>query len=249
MSLILDAAAVSDLGLVRGNNEDSAFAGRRLIAVADGIGGMPAGELASEIAIRALAPLEDEPDVIDPVSRLRAAAEAANRKIREATESDPATDGMGTTITALLLADVLADGQGAGTIGLLHVGDSRCYLGRDGAMSQITKDDTFVQALVDQGVLSAEDARHHPRRSLVMQAVVGQDLTTTCDVLTARPGDRYLVCSDGLSDVVIDDAIARVLLSDLDPRTCGERMVRLALDAGAPDNVTVVIADVVKRPG
>jgi protein phosphatase len=249
MSLILDAAAVSDLGLVRGNNEDSAFAGRRLVAVADGIGGMPAGELASEIAIRTLAPLEEEPDVIDPVSRLRAAAEAANRKIREATESNPATDGMGTTITALLLADVPSDHRGAGTIGLLHVGDSRCYLGRDGAMSQITKDDTFVQALVDQGVLSAEDARHHPRRSLVMQAVVGQDLSTTCDVLAARPGDRYLLCSDGLSDVVIDDSIARVLLSDLDPRTCGDRLVRLALDAGAPDNVTVIVADVVERAG
>ena len=246
MSLILDAAVVSDLGLVRGNNEDSAFAGRRLIAVADGIGGMPAGELASEIAIRALAPLEDERDVTDPVSRLRAAAEAANRSIREATETDPATDGMGTTMTALLLAP---DPGVTGTIGLLHVGDSRCYLGRDGAMSQITKDDTFVQALVDQGVLSAEDARHHPRRSLVMQAVVGQDLSTTCDVLAARPGDRYLLCSDGLSDVVIDDSIARVLLSDLDPRTCGERLVRLALDAGAPDNVTVIVADVVERAG
>ncbi len=247
MSLLLDAAAVSDLGLVRGNNEDSAFAGRRLVAVADGIGGMPAGELASEIAIRTLAPLEDEPDVIDPVSRLRAAADAANRKIREATESNPETDGMGTTITALLLADLAADGRGAGTIGLLHVGDSRCYLGRDGDMSQVTKDDTFVQALVDQGVLSAEDARHHPRRSLVIQAVVGQDLSPTCEVLAARPRDRFLVCSDGLSDVVTDDAIARVLLSDLDPRTCGERLVRLALDAGAPDNVTVIVADVVER--
>src|SRR5262245_19807700 len=104
MSLILNAAVMSDLGLVRGNNEDSAFAGRRLIAVADGIGGMPAGELASEIAIRALAPLDDLPEVTDPVARLRAAADLANRDIREATESDPATDGMGTTVTALLLA-------------------------------------------------------------------------------------------------------------------------------------------------
>jgi serine/threonine protein phosphatase PrpC len=244
MGLILSAAAVTDRGLIRTNNEDSAYAGRRIVAVADGVGGAPAGELASGITIRCLTPLEHAPDPPhpdEPVASLRAAVDAANRAIHQAAESNPANEGMGTTVTALLLC---VDHTGEARMGLLHVGDSRCYLYRGAKLSQITKDDTFVQSLVDHGVLSAEDARTHPRRSLVTQAVQGLGLTPACDVLRPRRGDRFLLCSDGLSDVVTDDAIGQVMSSDPDPRQCAERLVKLALAAGAPDNVTVVVADV-----
>lgn len=235
MSVILRAAAATDVGLVRTNNEDSVYVGRRLLAVADGMGGMPAGELASDIVIRALAPLDEAPEQAEPLSSLRAAIETANGQIRAAAESDEARSGMGTTVTALLLAgDRLA---------LLHVGDSRCYLMRDGALSQLTKDDTYVQSLVDQGVLTAEDARRHPQRSLITQAVQGAQFTAACAVLTPRPADRFLLCSDGLSDFVADEAIAEALGSCPDPERCAELLVKLALQAGAPDNVTVVVAD------
>jgi PPM family protein phosphatase len=146
MTLQLRAATATDLGLVRVNNEDAAHAGRRLVAVADGIGGMPAGEQASDTVMRALAALEDGPG--DPPA-LRAAIEAANREIGEIGQADPVQDGMGTTVTALLLS-------GAGDeLVLLHVGDSRAYRLRAGVLCRLTRDDTFVQELVDEGVLSA----------------------------------------------------------------------------------------------
>jgi PPM family protein phosphatase len=235
MGLILHAASVSDAGRVRSNNEDSAHAGRRLLAVADGMGGMPAGELASDIVIQALAPLDGRTHD-DPLTALRHAVDSANARIRKATESDRAQDGMGTTVTALLLS--------GDRIGLLHVGDSRCYLFRDSVLTLLTRDDTFVQALVDQGVLSPEQARTHPRRSVVTQAVQGHDIEPTCRVLAPRLKDRFLVCSDGLSDVVTDSDIATILGACHEPKQCARRLVSHALDAGGPDNVTVVVADV-----
>jgi protein phosphatase len=143
---------------------------------------------------------------------------------------------MGTTVTALLLS-----GQ---EIALVHVGDSRCYLRRDGTTSQLTKDDTFVQSLVDQGVLTAAEARAHPRRSIVTQAVQGEDFAAEVALMEAALGDRFLICSDGLSDFVAEESIAEALSSVADPRLCAERLVELALQVGAPDNVTVVVADV-----
>lgn len=241
MSLTLRSAAVSNLGLVRTNNEDSAFAGRRLVAVADGIGGLPAGELASDLVIRALAPLEDAaPGAASPDGEalldLRRALDEGNRQIRRVADDDRAKDGMGTTVTALLLrGDELA---------VLHIGDSRGYLYRDGRLRQVTKDDTFVQSLVDSGVLTAEEARRHPQRSLVTRAVRGDHVAPACGTLVAKAGDRLLLCSDGLSDHVADDAIAAALQSHPDPRQCAEDLVKLALRVGAPDNVTVVVADV-----
>jgi serine/threonine protein phosphatase PrpC len=237
MALTLRAACVSDLGLMRENNEDTAYAGRRLLAVADGVGGAPAGELASDIVIRTLAPLEDAPDVGDALAALRTALESANDQIREAAGANPAHEGMGTTMTAMLLAgDQLA---------LLHVGDSRGYLFRDGGLRQLTKDETLVQALIDQGVLTPAQARSHPHRSMVIQAVQGQDLTPTGATLTLRPADRLLLCSDGLSDFIVDDAIAQTLRGCPDAPDCADQLVKLALQAGARDNVTVVVADVV----
>lgn len=237
MRLVLRAVAVTDIGLGRTNNEDSAHSGQRLAAVADGIGGMPAGELASDLVIRALAPLDNpatEPD--DPEAVLRDAVASANQTIRDISDSDQASDGMGTTVTALLLARE--------QITMLHVGDSRGYLFHDGALSQLTKDDTYVQTLVDQGLITATEARNHPRRSVVMQAVQGLEYEPTVTRRPAEIGDRYLLCSDGLSDVVDEGAIAAALSDEPDTAACARLLVSLALDAGAPDNVTVIVADV-----
>ena len=236
MSLLLRAAAASDLGLVRTNNEDSVYAGARLLVVADGMGGLPAGELASDLAIGAMLALEEQPETGDPRPRLLAAAEAANELILAAVEAEPANDGMGTTLTALLLA--------GDRLGLLHAGDSRCYLLRDGELRQLTRDDTFVQALVDEGVLTPQEARRHPRRSLITRALQGFPVTPTCELLTPRVGDRYLLCSDGLSDYVEDEPIGNVLASCPEPGECADRLVKLTLSAGAPDNVSVVVADI-----
>lgn len=237
MTLILRTAVATDVGLGRTNNEDAAFAGRRLVAVADGIGGMPAGELASDIAVQALSVLEHYPGAPDPVPLLRLIAETANRRIREKTESEELHDGMGTTLTALMLS--------GDRLGLLNVGDSRCYRLRDGELTQLTRDDTFVQSLVDEGLLTVDEARVHPRRSVVTQALQGLDYVPTCETLEARVKDRYLVCTDGLSDIVADADIAATLRTVEDRNECAARLIQLALEAGAPDNVTVVIADVV----
>lgn len=240
MTLTLRTVSASDPGLVRTNNEDSAHAGGRLLAVADGVGGMPAGELASEIMIRVLVPMDDPDDpggsAEDCIRGLRTAVEEANRLIREASEADPATDGMGTTITALLLC--------GGEFALVHVGDSRAYLSRDGQFRQITRDDTFVQSLVDQGLLTTDEARRHPQRSLITRAVQGLNVAPTVGTFDVCAGDRYLVCSDGLSDVVTDEAIEQTLRQYTDLRDCADQLIKLALQAGAPDNVTVALADV-----
>jgi protein phosphatase len=237
MSLVLRAAVVTDLGLVRSNNEDAAYAGQRLAAVADGIGGAPAGELASELVIRALAELDRGPEPQSPLAALGAAVNEANREISESTAGDLTRQGMGTTVTALLLA--------SGKLALLHVGDSRGYRLREGTLTRLTRDDTFVQALVDSGMITPADARAHPQRSIITQAVQGGTFEPTGALLTPVSGDRYLLCSDGLSDYVEDDDIASALRGYTEPQTCARQLVELALRAGAPDNVTVVVCDVV----
>lgn len=246
MSLILRSASVSDPGLVRSNNEDVAYAGRRLIAVADGMGGLPAGEVASEIVLRRLCVSEQGPIGPEPCAALSAAIEDASGQIRAATEADPASEGMGTTATAALLTgDRLA---------VVHVGDSRGYLlrragaesvGSVATLHQLTRDDTFVQWLVDQGVLTPDDARRHPQRSLVTNAVQGVPVEPATALLAVGAGDRLLLCTDGLSDVVTDEAIGQALVTYADVQQCAEQLVKLAHQAGAPDNVTVVVADVV----
>ncbi|MEU3452580.1 protein phosphatase 2C domain-containing protein [Micromonospora sp. NPDC006766] len=236
MTLILRSAIRNDVGLVRTNNEDCALAGDRLMAVADGMGGLPAGEVASDIVIRILDELAPPTSPEEAADALRAVVSAANQRIRAAITVDPARDGMGTTLTAGLLA--------GDTLVLAQVGDSRCYLLRAGALTQLTRDDTFVQALVDQGALSPDQARHHPQRSLVTRAVQGSDTPPVIGMLTVFPGDRLLLCSDGLSDYVTDAAIASVLGTYADRQLCGEQLVKLAHQAGAPDNVTVVVSDV-----
>jgi serine/threonine protein phosphatase PrpC len=236
VTLVLRYAARSDRGLVRANNEDSVYAGARLLALADGMGGHAAGEVASQLVIAALAHLDDDEPGGDLLSQLNDAVHQGNSAIAAHVEADPELEGMGTTLTAILFA--------GSRLGLVHIGDSRGYLLRDGELSQITKDDTFVQTLVDEGRITAEEAHSHPQRSLIMRALTGHEVEPTLIVREARVGDRYLLCSDGLSDPVSHDTILEALQIP-DVAESADRLIELALRGGGPDNVTVVVADVV----
>jgi PPM family protein phosphatase len=236
VTLVLRYAARSDRGLVRANNEDSVYAGARLLALADGMGGHAAGEVASQLVIAALAHLDDDEPGGDLLSKLDAAVREGNAAIAAQVEMDPDLEGMGTTLTAILFA--------GNRLGLVHIGDSRGYLLRDGELGQITKDDTFVQTLVDEGRITAEEAHSHPQRSLIMRALTGHEVEPTLIMREARAGDRYLLCSDGLSDPVSHETIKEALLIP-DVAESADRLIELALRGGGPDNVTVVVADVV----
>ena len=195
MTLTLRYAALSDVGLIRTGNEDCGYAGPRLLAVADGMGGHAAGEVASAVAIAALSPLDEDAPGADLLEALRTAALRANDSLRELVAGDGQLDGMGTTLTALLFT--------GSRLGLLHIGDSRAYLLRDGVLSQITHDDTLVQSLVDEGRISEDEAGSHPQRSLITRALDGRDdVDLDTSVREVRAGDRYLLCTDGLSGPV-----------------------------------------------
>ncbi|MDG4788398.1 protein phosphatase 2C domain-containing protein [Micromonospora sp. WMMD1102] len=242
MSLKLRSVAVSDRGLIRGANQDSVHAGPWLLAVADGMGGMAAGDLASCIAIDAIRPLDVETPEEGLVAALQGAVDSASAGIRQAITEDPERQGMGTTLTALLLA------RTGSCLALAHVGDSRAYLLRGGTMTQLTRDDTFVQMLVDEGVISPDEAHSHPRRAVVTRALQGEPVTPTYTTVVPQTGDRWMLCSDGLSNVVRPESLAEALLDYPDPAGCAQRLVDLALRAGGPDNITVVVADVVDTP-
>ena len=236
MTLALRYAARSDRGLVRANNEDSVYAGARLLALADGMGGHAAGEVASQLMIAALAHLDDDEPGGDLLGKLETAVHEGNSAIADQVELNPDLDGMGTTLTAILFA--------GDRLGMVHIGDSRGYLLRDGELAQITKDDTFVQTLVDEGRITAEEAHSHPQRSLIMRALTGHEVEPTLIMREAREGDRYLLCSDGLSDPVRHETILEALKIP-DVAASADRLIELALRGGGPDNVTVVVADVV----
>jgi protein phosphatase len=234
--LVLRYAARSDVGLVRSNNEDSVYAGARLLALADGMGGHAAGEVASQLVIAALAHLDDDEPGGDLLAKLDGAIRSGNSAIAAQVEMEPDLEGMGTTLTAILFA--------GNRLGLAHIGDSRGYLLRDGELTQITKDDTFVQTLVDEGRITREEAHSHPQRSLIMRALTGHEVEPTLTMREVRTGDRYLLCSDGLSDPVSDETILDALQIP-DVTDSADRLIELALRGGGPDNVTVVVADVV----
>lgn len=241
MTIALRYAARSDVGLVRSNNQDSAYAGPHLLVVADGMGGHAGGDVASSVAIAALAPLDGEshgPD--DALDELERALEEAREEIITRSQTNPELAGMGTTVTAILRA--------GNKLAMVHLGDSRGYLLRDGVLTQVTTDHTFVQHLVNTGKITPEEAEHHPQRSVVMR-VLGDfdvDIAPDLSVREARAGDRWLLCSDGLSGFVSGDTIAQTLHDIADVDTCAERLVQLALRAGGGDNVTVVVADVLE---
>jgi serine/threonine protein phosphatase PrpC len=236
MTLTLRYAARSDRGLIRGGNQDSVYAGPRLLAVADGMGGMAAGDVASNIVIAAMAPLDEDVPGNAMIDALRNAVDNANQQIRDTVEANPAMEGMGTTLTAMLF--------GGSKFGMVHIGDSRAYLFRDGEFGQVTKDDTYVQMLVDEGRISLEEADSHPQRHLLFRALDGRDAEPEYSVRQAIPGDRYLLCSDGLSSVVSAETIETTLREYANPDQCAERLIQLALRGGGPDNITVIVADV-----
>lgn len=238
MPLALRYAARSEIGLIRSGNEDSAYAGPRLVAVADGMGGHAAGELASAMTVATVAEL-DRPGLNhdDLIEELADAVTRSGQRIVDVIDANPDLSGMGTTLTAIAMLD--------DRIALIHVGDSRAYLLRDGEITQITHDHTYVQTLVDAGRITPEEALVHPRRSLLMRAIDGTHVVEAdVSVREAREGDRFLLCSDGLSGVVSGVELARGLALS-NPTAAVTALVEAALEAGAPDNVTAVVADVV----
>ncbi len=238
MTLALRYAVRSDVGLLREGNEDSAYASPRLLAVADGMGGHAAGEVASAVAIASVAALDGTVRGGDLLGALKEAVHSASDTLHQMASADPAVEGMGTTLTAMLWA-----GQG---YALCHIGDSRGYMLRDGELYQITHDHSLVQSLVDEGRLSQEEAATHPQRSLILRALDGRgEAEPDLSMRKAMPGDRYLLCSDGLSDVVSAETLHHTLstIPDLDDVTV--QLIELAIRGGGPDNITVVVADVV----
>jgi serine/threonine protein phosphatase PrpC len=239
----LRRGAMTDIGRMRKNNEDRFLSAGRLAAVADGMGGHRAGEVASAIAMEELASLEHAgpwPKPAEATEALRSVFLRANRRIREMAAKDKALDGMGTTMVALL-----EDGD---SVYLANVGDSRAYLLRNGELTQVTVDHTLVQELIDEGRLRPEEAERHPQRSIITRAL-GVEADVEVDLFTYKlqAGDRLLLCTDGLSGVVGEAHIRNVLLRVADPQDAAERLVAMANEGGGPDNITVMVLDTEDR--
>ncbi|MGJ9413928.1 PP2C family protein-serine/threonine phosphatase [Aeromicrobium sp. CF4.19] len=234
-SLRLDYVALTDVGLRRSTNQDSGYASGRLIAVADGMGGAAAGDLASAEAMNIIRELDRDLPDIDPMDALGRAVTHANARLGELVRHDPSVEGMGTTLEAMLW-----DGERFATA---HIGDSRAYLLRDGELRQVSADHTFVQSLVDEGKITPAEARVHPHRSLLLRVMLGRDDNEAdFDWVEGQEGDRFLLCSDGLSDMV-DHATMEALLGSETIDLAATELVRHALEAGGYDNVTVVIGE------
>lgn len=232
--------AASDIGRIRSSNQDSGYAGVNLFFVADGMGGHAGGDIASAITAQHVA-LADEPletseqaeqKLIDFIWQ-------ANEKLSETVATHPDIAGMGTTFSGMMLTGT--------KVTVAHIGDSRVYLARDGAVKQITTDHTFVQRLVDTGRITEEEALVHPRRSVLMRVLGDVEQFPEVDIETfeTKPGDRWMVCSDGLSGIVPEGIMTRILLSKMTAQEATELLVGEALEFGAPDNVTLVLVDVV----
>lgn len=244
MSPTLRSAAGSDIGRRRSMNQDSAATRPRLLVVADGMGGHAHGEVASTTAVEALLDMDERlRDVdladVDLLATLGEAIEDAAGRLTALAHDDPDLRGTGTTVVAFL-----CDGA---RMGVAHIGDSRAYLLRGGALSRLTRDHTLVQTLVDEGRLSAEEAAAHPRRSWLIRTLQ-EDTTAEPDLflLEAQIGDRYLVCSDGLTAVLDDDAVQQSLAAEPERAATVTRLIELANAGGGPDNITCIVADVVE---
>ena len=231
----------SAVGLVRQGNEDSGFISPQLIAVADGMGGHAAGEVASRIAVEVLQTLtpsltSEEIDEDSVEDLLMHSLHSIDVEISVVTEEENEKRGMGTTLTALLIRDKF--------ISLLHVGDSRCYRLRGNTLEQLSNDHTVIQELLDQGAITAAEAVEHPQRSMLTQALRGDgDVTPVLQMYEIKKGDRYLLCSDGLSGVLTEKEI-KVGLKKSDKDEAVKFLVDATYINGAPDNVTVLIADI-----
>ena len=244
MTVAYESAIGSHVGMVRSNNQDSAFAGDHMYLVADGMGGHAGGDVASAIAAKTLSEL-DVPPTGSPEAMtnvLRTAILDTNTKLRSTVRDRPELAGMGTTFTGFIpVEDQLAIG---------HIGDSRLYLLRDGTLRQITKDHTFVQRLVDSGKITEEEAKTHPRRSVLMRVLGDVDSSPQVDtqVVDTQPGDVWLLCSDGLCGYVDDGDIEKILRRRSSLQGGVDALIDKSLSHGAPDNVTVVLVETVAAP-
>ena len=238
--LIMRFAARSDVGRIRSKNDDSAYAGRHLAVVADGMGGHAGGDVASAATVLDMIHL-DRPDYDGDAGTILAdEIQTANSLLSELVHINPKLAGMGTTVTALLLAE--------GKLHFAHIGDSRAYRLRDGEFKQVSVDHTFVQRLIDEGRLKPEEAESHPHKNVLMRVLGDVDASPELDLdtLDVKPGDRWLLCSDGLN-YVAGHAVERTVKETKDLRECVETLVELTLEAGSPDNVTVVMVEIVEE--
>ncbi len=237
MALTLRYAARSDVGLLRDGNEDSGYASPHLLVVADGMGGAAAGEVASSVAVAALASLDEGEPSGDLLEVFGDAIRRIEDQLGGLVDAEPRLRGMGTTLTALV--------HEGPRLALVHVGDSRAYLMRGGVLERITRDHTLVQSLIDAGRLTENEAVTHPQRNVLTRVLDGAHPTEAdLSIREIKAGDRILLCSDGLSGVVSSETIAASLLATDNPQDTVDELVDLALKAGGPDNITCVVADV-----
>lgn len=237
MSLALRYLAHSEIGLVRKNNQDSAYTSPTMLMVADGMGGAAAGDLASAVAIRELRAADGEHTGEEMLAVLTAAIQSANEQISSLIDSDPSLDGMGSTVCGAMF-----DGE---KLALANIGDSRAYRFRDGHLTRLTRDHSWVQTLVDEGRITEADALVHPHRSLILKVINGQPQhVPDLELTDAQVGDRLLICSDGLCGLVTDDVIERHIAGD--PETVMATLIALAHAEGGVDNITIILADIVE---
>ena len=240
MSIKTVSFAASDIGRIRSSNQDSGYAGYNLFFVADGMGGHAGGDIASALCTQRIATIDNVYESPEDASKaLIDVIWEANGVLGATAQAHPELAGMGTTFSGIVFTGSKV------TVG--HIGDSRIYLARDGKVNQVTSDHTFVQRLVDTGRITPAEALVHPRRSVLMRVLGDVEEFPDVDSFTmdAKPGDRWLLCSDGLSGVVPPEIAERILLSKMDSREASELLVGEALEFGAPDNVTVVVVDVI----
>lgn len=239
MEVKYDSAIGSHVGMVRSNNQDSGYAGSRLFLVADGMGGHAGGDVASAEVTKSVANIDGHTtgDAEAQASELAASVLAANKKLRHMVADRPELSGMGTTFTGLITV--------GNELAVAHIGDSRLYRLRDGKLKQITADHTFVQRLVDSGRITEEEAKTHPRRSVLMRVLGDVDASPELDtnVVETKPGDVWLLCSDGLCGYVDDPDTERILTKRASLQGAVDGLIDKALSHGAPDNVTVVLLE------
>lgn len=233
------SAAASNVGMVRASNQDAGYAGTYLSVVADGMGGHAGGDVASHLVIRHLLKLDKKyDDVVAAQQDLIATLLQANDMLSDVVYEHPELAGLGTTVSAMLRVGT--------QVVIAHIGDSRIYLLREGNLSQVTVDHTFVQRLIDSGRITEEEAHDHPRRSVLMRVLGDVDASPELDttVLDVAEGDRWMLCSDGLTGVVYSDRLKPFLMEAETADDAADTLVQASLTGGAPDNVTVVVVDI-----
>jgi protein phosphatase len=239
-SLSFRAAGRSDVGLVRNNNEDSGFIGKHFLLIADGMGGHAAGELASSTTVAIVAQVDNNKEKLENLeSKLIEIPKVITKELKNAINKDSSRAGMGTTLTAAVIQE--------NQLKVSHVGDSRAYLVRNKQISGITKDQTYIQSLIDNNEITESEAKNHPQRSLLLQAIDG--ITESIPVITSieiLENDKIVLCSDGLTNVVTDEEILEIV-NQFDYVGAVSALIEKALENGGPDNITVIVADLQKE--